>query len=507
MITQTTKVDQLVEEILHIEPSLRSSREQVRAAVEVLLQLEPDLEPDAAFVSRLRTKLLLAEEKPRSYSFFSSFMNTQKTSMVLVPVLATLVVVVGIGAYYAKAPGSSSVEKNTRVAFVSVSPGAFGSLVGASGNSGALESASARDTSDVAVDPTVSPRPAMTGLVGAGGGSPSMAADKMIAPAIMYTYVYEGDDIAVPSADLPVFRRNKALNASGNSMFGTVSKLFPNINLRPLADARIQNINFVQDKKDGYTASVDFDDARVSIGPNYTKWYGADVCGPTPCNQNPLTESDVPADAELIRLANAFMEEYDINRELYGAPIVDTSWKDFPVGEGVRYIPDTVSVIYPLVLGEKQIMESYGTSPYGIRVNVDIRKNKVQGAWNISGGTYESSKYILETDAIRLKKFAENGGYIGSGPIFYDGMDITKKTLRLGTPTIVYEQQYIYSDTNQTSQELYVPALSFPLLNSNEAEGYVQQFVRVPLPKEILDARENPTPPNGGPIMLLREAQ
>lgn len=500
MTTPSSNIDQFVQEIIAIDPTFAEKKDEVRRVVEELLTHEPTTEPNPFFVAKLR-QALLEKQPTSSHSFFSFFMNNKQFLAVS---LATLVVAVGVGSYYIRSGSSQVPMNNHSMTYVAMSPQAFGSLVGGTSD------VSMRESAPTAFSPAA---PMMARGQGGGGGGVAMDA-KMIAPnPVEYTYIYEGTDGFLPANldELSVFLRQKNIRADGQSIFSLADRFFPNINVRPLAGARVQNVNLVQDTKEGYSMYVDFDDARISISPNYMQWYGATACGGAPCATNPLTVNDVPSDDELIRIANQFLQEYDVDMAQYGSPVVDHSWKTYTNdADGMQYVPDTLSVIYPLVLGGNQIMEGYGTLPFGLRVNVDLRRNKVQGMWNVLGGSFAESTYPLETDEARIKKFAENGGYIG--PRYYaEGMTVTKKTVRLGTPTVVYQQQFIYDDASQTSKELYVPALSFPVTNMSDLEPYMQSTVVVPLPKELLDSREQtdmPIPmPVDGPVTILREAQ
>jgi hypothetical protein len=495
-------LDRLVEEILEIDPALQAKETEVRRVVEHMLALQKDIEPNPFFIAKLRQTLREQEKRQHNSldSLFSFFMNNKQ---VLGVSLGAFVIALGVGSYYlAGTPNSLGTPRQQPLAMQALGAEAFGSLVSPA----------------VTGLPPESARTMMVQKTGAGGGSGGdVALDaKMIAPNLVeYTYVYEGDESFIPEnmEELTVFLRNKNTRADGQGIFALANRFFPTINLTPLANARVQNVSLVQDVKEGYGVYIDFDEARVSVNPNYIKWYGADVCGGTPCNEQMLTVHDIPADDQLIRLANAFLNEYDVYMAQYGAPMIDTSWKTNVNTDGTySYIPDTISVIYPLILGGHQIVEGYGTQPFGLRVNVDLRRDKVQGMWNLLGGSYAESKYPLETDVARIKKFALSGGYL-RGPIFYDNIntEISKKTVKLGTPTVVYQQQTVYSEKDQTSRELYVPSLSFPVMNMSDLEPYMSSAVIVPLPKELLDEREqsslNIPMPADGPVMLMREAQ
>jgi hypothetical protein len=111
--------------------------------------------------------------------------------------------------------------------------------------------------------------------------------------------------------------------------------------------------------------------------------------------------------------------------------------------------------------------------------------------WGLTTQRYESAQYVAEQDAARITKLAEQGGMYG----FWGEPAPDARVINLGTPTRVLMQHYLY--VNGSNEELYVPALVFPVLNA-PTDMYIQSHVIVPLVKEILD--------NYQPPMLLKES-
>jgi hypothetical protein len=157
------------------------------------------------------------------------------------------------------------------------------------------------------------------------------------------------------------------------------------------------------------------------------------------------------------------------------------------------YIPDYVSLIYPLVLDGKSVYEQGGTLA-GLHVGINLRQKKVSDMYELVLGGYEASEYELETDFDKILKIALEGGfgpwgrrYIDPAMIAPPNGGIRAEELNVGTPEFAVVKNYSYKDN--TNQLLYVPALIFPIEypSGTPVYSYMQNIV-VPLVKEILDA-------------------
>ena len=112
-------------------------------------------------------------------------------------------------------------------------------------------------------------------------------------------------------------------------------------------------------------------------------------------------------------------------------------------------------------------------------------QHAVSGVNNLTTYRYETSDYNLETDSAKVVALAEKGGY-GSG--IYYGISQDKITLELGTPTKTLIHLWRY--TNNTNEELLIPALMFPV-NNAPADYYGSKFVTVPLVQEMITELNN----------------
>src|SRR5262249_21705209 len=138
------------------------------------------------------------------------------------------------------------------------------------------------------------------------------------------------------------------------------------INLNAYADARVQSFQLVQDKPFGYSIGVSFDDGSINISPNYTQW--PSLSGKEP--YTPLTASAMLKDTEIIPIADQFLKDHDISIANYGDPIVQqyaeaiAAASDGSSSETQTYVPDQMTVVYPLKIAGTQVYED-GAMPYG----------------------------------------------------------------------------------------------------------------------------------------------
>ncbi len=492
-------IQNILSELYVLDPSLREHEAELKKIIDKIIMNKPKVLIDEAFVQNLRRSILQTEQK-KSLIFSLSFMKNKT----LVASGAVLVALLAIGIpWYLNQAGNMSnslaLRENMNSGIVSLKQGAFGSLL-ASGSSAPLGSPEAMSS--------------VRHSSGGGGSAvsnmavsnPPMADAKMIAPAYNYSFVYAGPPFTVDQSTLPVYNRVKS--SAGSEQLARLLAGQNNglVDLNLFRNTRVQNITLVEDRADGYSITLEMQEGRASIGPAYDQWYKPNCTPDGNCQYpEPLRESDVPSNERLIQIANDFLSSYSIDRSSYGEPQVDDMWKGsvMPLSaraEAAVYVPDVISVIYPLKVEGQEISESNGMG-YGLRVQVDIRKMKSQGVWNIVAQNYQKSDYVVETNVDRILKFAQSGwgGWYGAGE---------KVELQLGAPERVYVAHYQYSYDTQSSNELFIPALRFPILNAPKDQPYFQKFVVVPLPKEILDNQEKQMggvmPIDGRPVQILR---
>lgn len=336
--------------------------------------------------------------------------------------------------------------------------------------------------------------------MGMGGGGAVMANEatndiaqkSAIAPGeyfprmINYEYVYAGEDFSFDEKEVEILRRVKSASAMKD-----FADLFRNvkidlIDLSKFNNTELMNVNVNENRDFGYSYSISATDG-VSIYSNWEKWpHPEQLCRDEACYASfRLKESDVPADSEIIALADNFIREYNIDVKNYGAGEVQAFWRDQKgIPENNIYIPDEISVLYPLLINEKAVYENGGNKA-GLSVNVNIRHRKASGVYSVVAQNHESSNYESVANKDDILNLAKKGGmqYLYR----YESPTETVK-LELDTPVLSYVKHYNYIAGNNQAEELYIPALIFPVKNIPEnGTMYYQKNIIVPLAKEIFD--------------------
>ena len=220
---------------------------------------------------------------------------------------------------------------------------------------------------------------------------------------------------------------------------------------------------------EGYSMYVDTSSNTISISRGMTYWNVLDY-------SETLTADDLPSDDVLINLANQFLNQYNIDRSSYGDPTVDRSYID-----PESWVPDTMSVLYPMVVNGSDVWSMWG-QPTGMNVSVSLRTDSVDGMYAPGPYTLEASIYELATDPAEILEVASRGGLWEYTP---ENPTVTY-TSKLGEPTLVLAEHYQYTEDG-TSSILYVPALRFPVVETDPDAPYQRTWVIVPLVRDILD--------------------
>lgn len=476
-------IKDLLDELYTIDPSLQEHEATLIRLVEKIIAAKPDTRFDRAFAEQLKTELLA--QPLRVNDTRTSFFTWPKSVLAVAGSAFAVVLVVAVVVNQTN-PGLHSV--------VTLEKGAFGSLAGAQtgspafGQGGGAPLGSREAMSSMPASP--SPMNASDSAVGATGAGKMMIA----APYYGYTFVYKGDAISLTENEVPVYRRLKPMSGRTDLVGALSSVRFGGMNIGSFGGG-LTSFDIADDSTDGYMINVNLREGIVSINQNWQTWY-------SPTEQHaPLAASDVPADEKLLAISESFLRDHGVDMSGYGAPSVEQNWRQYgqpmplaetKMAEQQIYVPDSISVIYPTKINDQEVVDTGGTKT-GLRVSIDIRKNKVSNVWPIQDTRYESSAYAAETDSARIIKLAEQGMNYG-----YYGDAKGRKEVTFGTPSRVLVQQYVYNEKLSVSTELFVPALSFPVLNPPNEYFYPKTII-VPLAKELLD-----TPMyGGGPIRTM----
>jgi hypothetical protein len=380
--------------------------------------------------------------------------------------------------------------------------GSFGSLTSATNNA---ELAQGGDTasrpqsgggsSDASSVTMTAPAPG--GMGGGGDG-------KMIAPypEVQYKFKYTGGSLPALVEQQEVFKRIKGIDSnSASSIIGSIKLgLF---NLQRLTSTALENITLTENRENGYSVNLNFVEGSASFYENWRMWSSPDQeCRDNACfNRNRLKISDVPEDAKILAIADQFLNEYQISKDRYGAPVINDYWRqeyNRTPDKANYYIPDVISVVYPYIVGNTPVFDE-GGMPTGLNVSVNIRKMLVSSVGEITTQQYFSSYYAGLTDERTVIDLAEKGGfrYYYGYPLI-EGNQVKTTTIELGTPISGMMRFWKY-DNYGSGDELYAPALIFPVLNKTET-GYYRDNVVVPLVKEIIENDNQP------PITIMESA-
>ena len=203
--------------------------------------------------------------------------------------------------------------------------------------------------------------------------------------------------------------------------------------------------------------------------------------------REPLKLSDIPTDETLVAMADDFIKKFQIDLSSYGGGEINNQWRenyDKTENKSEFYIPEAISVVYPLLINGKKVY-NYGGEAEGVVVNIDIRQNKVSGAWNIMHQSYQASYYETEQDANKIISLAEYGGRGG----YYHQESENTVEVSLGDPEMILTKIYNYQ--NGQSEELIVPALKFPIISIEDSSYFWQNSVVVPIVKDLVDNELN----------------
>lgn len=455
-------IEQILKDLYLLDPELKEHEAEIKKIVTKLLESQPDIKLDQKFALALKKEL-----KTKVKSMKKTQTNfLQNISYVLAGALVCAILIISVNYY------NNQNQNNIQLAFQSridkLEDRAFGPLVGQNLSSEASLSENS---------------PAGLGAGSASTESSSMMTKSMIMPEEMvnYSFTYQGENLVLDSSQMKVLKRNKENKSTLPDILKNMNLGL--VNLAGVQNGKLQNINVVEDREFGYMINVNFQEGTISIYENWEKW---------PQNrEGNLNLSDVPEDNELINIANKFIQEKGINLDNYGEAYINDSWKEYAyrslnpeeTAEGEVYVPDSIPVIYPLILDDKEVFDQ-GGNPSGISVNVNIRYNKVAGAWNIKTQDYQSSSYETETNIDRIVEIAQSGG------INYHQYYQATRTinLELEDPELIYIIYYQY--IHNQSEEMIIPALRFKVKDNDEAP-YKLNNILVPLVKEILDDLEN----------------
>ncbi len=487
----TYDIKNILSDLYQIDPSLREHEAKLQPLISELLEARSDLAINPAFRDRLRMILMnkIRDQKVAKPSFSRLFaaglagrsMYTMAGALVLILVVAVSVTILNRGGTPASPAGSQIAFEQD---ITKTKNEAFGPLaVAPVGGRGGGQEASGQKSLD-----TVATAPSGTGGYGGGGGMTKPSSLIYPVPQPSYVFNYVGDPISLTEKTVEVLRRAKGVGSmpAFDSLLGAFD--VSGISLNSFGASKIQNLVLAGGGDNGYTITIDFFEGFIGISKTVFDW-GPRCMAPEKCldNQPSPTINQKPDDAKLINAANKFLKEHGIDTSAYGTPIIQDDWgiaygQTPPEQRAMFYIPDAITVLYPLILNGQTVYEQGGMFPMGLQVQVSVRNLTVTGVWNMTLQRYESSQYEAETDSAKIIAAAERGGWGGYVIMATEAERLTT-SVSLGTPSRGYLRMWNYNDGS--NDELYVPALAFPVLKA-PVRAYLPKYVVVPLAKDLM---------------------
>lgn len=311
----------------------------------------------------------------------------------------------------------------------------------------------------------------------------------------IYNYAYSGTGYTFIDKELAVYLKNKVgMNSSEAASLLSGFKL-SNIDMSKFSSLIVNNISIVEDKQNGLSINLDFNEGTMYLGKNWAKWSQPNCSDEACYAANAVKISDIPADSKALETVAKFIKDYKIDVSAYGKPFVNNDWKtqyDAAADKTTAYVPESVTVVYPFMIGGNMVYESYG-QPRGITVNVDVKTGLVSDVSGIEKLNFSSSKYAVEGDFKKILEIAAKGGrsqYQYPMPASTEENKITTINVSLGEPTLIYT--YIYEYKDGKSSEYIVPALSFPVTQKLKDGEYFQDKIIVPVIKDFYEINNPP---------------
>jgi hypothetical protein len=505
-------INEILNDIFMIDPELKKHKKDLTRLAQELISHKPDTKFNENFAQTLKKELMKrAEElkgvsgnkksvKPKGWSglFINKFAYAVGGAIIM---LIIIIPFLSFNQGERIALDSQPLAVNFNQGITSVSKNAFGSLT--SSLSEALEE-----------------RGVSAPGIGAGGGGGPANADssgellaipqaettvsadsaKMIRPEyVNYKYSYIGDDIKLNEDTMAVFKRVSS-EASGRAMAQSFTNLnFDLLDLSQFKNTQVANLNLNEDREFGYSIYLNLADNSLDISQNWLKWPQPNQeCQNLPLSENQacyernrLTIDDVPSDDMILSIASKFVEDYEVDTSYFGEPFVDKEWRrtyETAANKGSAWVPEVISVIYPAIIDGKMTYDQGGNLS-GMYVGVNIRSNKASDLHSLKPHTFESSQYDVITDRKKLVALAEQGGLYPR----YQYEEASKTvTVELGTPALGLMQYWKYEKGLGQGEELFIPALIFPITNLPDLENYYRKNIIIPLISDMIDEMRPP---------------
>lgn len=324
----------------------------------------------------------------------------------------------------------------------------------------------------------------------------SIAAPKMMDNSIIawseetnYIYSYTGT-IPWLNTTTKMELLKKVKPTTSNTSLLTFIK---NINLGWFNSQKIDNANLsnfsLKETKDYWLEyQINLEESKISIGKNIPKWSQTNYKDIEQTKNSRIKITDFPTDWELLAIAKEVISKYNIDLTNYWSPIVNNDWKADYLKSDDRdnyYLPDTIQVIYPLLLNGKNVYEDYGAIK-GLKINYDVKTlNLAEVNW-IEWMKFEASNYPIENNRANIDKLISKWWRNGYPQYQAENSTIKNVIIHLSVPRLVYININDYKDW--TNVEYFVPAYIFESIEKPKAWEYFQEKVVIPLIKDFFNS-------------------
>ncbi|MDD2515892.1 MAG: hypothetical protein PHF46_01365 [Candidatus Gracilibacteria bacterium] len=286
-------------------------------------------------------------------------------------------------------------------------------------------------------------------------------------------FVYKGEKIEIKESKMEALKKEKKsyTNADLNNLIKSIK--LDVFDISKLEKLFVNNITVSEDKDYGLQMNINLDEANISLYKNRKKW-PQNNCNTDECySQNKIKMDQIPTQEKAINIANEFVTSHGINISNYANPYLDTT--RLKTYNEASYLPESISVIYPLKIEGKAVYEESGYSK-GLTITIDIKSQKVQEVYGLEKLNFLSSMYETETNFDKILEIATKGGR--NNPTVYKTGENSE--ISLGTPVLEYT--YIYDYKDGVTEEYIVPAYIFPILDN---QNYGPSNIVVPILQDL----------------------
>ncbi|EKE29518.1 MAG: hypothetical protein ACD_2C00156G0008 [uncultured bacterium (gcode 4)] len=476
-----TDFKKILRELYSLDPSLEEKEEKILQILEEMITNKPDTHFDEKFKEELRAKVLLEVSKKQG----SDDKESEWKKAIAYLLLGASGVAFAAFMFVTVSPTGTVGPNNNwgqKISFAyekeQKADKAFGTISPAAGWQWWGWSPVSRDATSSFMDSKI-----------ATGGP---AVDVPPYEQKIYKYVYSWSWFNIDETEMSVLLKKKSWlqGTDVSSLLNNFS--LTNIDISKFWDLKLNTLNLSQNIDKWLNMNIDLNEWNIQISKNYALWPQF-ACVTEECvKTNKIDINEIPSDDKLLEIASSFANDFKLDLSSYWKPIVNKEWRaeyERATNKNDIYIPDTVYVVYPLVLDSKSVFEEFWQNRW-ITIWIDVRSQKVSEVSGLERLEFEESKYPVETNTWNILKIAEKWWryWIDDLSIYPENIKITNVEVKLWEPTLSYVHMYDYKDWR--SAEYMVPAMIFPVAQEPKEWEYFQKNIVVPIAKDLIT--ENP---------------